>query len=67
MDLIWYAKNDPENIHSLGTTYWEEDVEDLKEEIAYEGADWPLIKEGVVLLDSSEATGLLSTIEEDLI
>lgn len=66
LDLVWYAEGNGDSVVSLGTTYWEEDIDELEEEIEREGADWPLISEGVLLTDSSQTTDLLDSIREDL-
>jgi hypothetical protein len=66
LDLLWYAEGDGDNVVSLGTTYWGESIDELEAKIEEQGAEWPLIREGVLERDSSEAIELLDTIREDL-
>ncbi|WP_273737674.1 hypothetical protein [Natrinema soli] len=58
--------SDGDNVVSLGTTYWEESVNELEAEVEEKGDDWPLIEVGVLQTDSTEAVELLNTIREDL-
>jgi hypothetical protein len=66
LDLVWYAEGNGDSVVSLGTKYWEEDIDELEEEIEREGADWPLIREGVLPTDSGQTTDLLDSIRDDL-
>jgi hypothetical protein len=66
LDLLWYAQGNGDDVVSLGTTYWGESIDELEAEIEQQGTEWPLIREGVLEIDSSEAIELLDTIREDL-
>lgn len=66
LDLLWYAEGNGEAVGSLGTTYWEESVNELEDEIKEQGEDWPLIWEGLLQTDSTEAIELLDNIRKDL-
>jgi len=66
LDLLWYAQGNGDDVVSLGTTYWGESIDKLEAEIEQQGTEWPLIREGVLEIDSSEAIELLDTIREDL-
>lgn len=66
LDLLWYAEGNGEDVVTLGSTYWGEEIDKLQAEIGKQGADWPLIKEGVILTDSSETTDILDQIRADL-
>lgn len=66
LDLLWYGEGNGDNVVSLGTTYWEESVNEIEAEIEEQGDDWPLIEVGVLQTDSTEAVELLNTIREDL-
>lgn len=66
LDLLWYAEGNGDDVVSLGTTYWGESIDELEDEIGQHGSEWPLIREGVLEIDSGEAIELLDTIREDL-
>lgn len=66
LDLLWYKMGNGDNVVSLGTTYWQEDIDKFKKEIHEKGDDHPLIKGDTQLTDDSVAAGILSTIGEDL-
>lgn len=66
LDLLWYAEGNGDDVVSLGTTYWEESVDELEAEIEEQGTEWPLIREGILEADSGEVIELLDAIQEDL-
>lgn len=66
LDLLWYAEGNGDEVVTLGTNYWEESVDELETEIEEQGNEWPLIRDGVFQIDSTEAVELLDTIREDL-
>ncbi|ELY67711.1 hypothetical protein C489_09131 [Natrinema versiforme JCM 10478] len=63
-DILWYAEVGSEYVRSLGTTYWDEAVNRVEEQVVEQQGDWPPIRTGILDLTSDEVVNILSELKE---
>lgn len=62
-DMHWYAEVSRENVVSLGTTYWEEAINRVEQQVEEQQEDWAPIQTGILDLSTDETEAILDDLK----
>lgn len=63
-DILWYAEVGGEHVVSLGTTYWDEALNRVEEQVEEQQEAWTPIQAGILDLPSDEAAAIIDDLED---
>lgn len=63
-DILWYAECSTEHVVSLGTTYWEDSITRVEEQVEEQQENWAPIESGILDLTSDEVGDVLDELRD---